>query len=164
MWFASLRGICHFQKLILRLRNKPYIRPVRGGHAPTWESHYSLDFASILMAFSHIFCWLYVTILPEKWHSHDFQSRESQVATRYCLRHFKQKKLQETSTYCVQCRKKWVTFVGSTFVPTSSSLDMDVFFQKIMIKLTKCVPKLLAAWNLVYSVLISEGKIQHLTF
>ena len=36
----------------------------------------------------------------------------------------KKKKIQETSTYCVQCRKKRVTYVGSTVVPTSSSLEI----------------------------------------
>ena len=34
------------------------------------------------------------------------------------------KQQQETSTYCVQYRKKRDTYVGSTIVPTSSSLEM----------------------------------------
>ena len=47
------------------------------------------------------------------------------------LRHLK-KKLQETSTYCVQYRKKWVTYVGSTvcsyFLLTENDLGvMGVF-------------------------------------
>ena len=36
----------------------------------------------------------------------------------------KKKKLQETSAYCVLLRMKRVTYIGSTVIPTSSSLEM----------------------------------------
>ena len=36
----------------------------------------------------------------------------------------KKKKLQETSVYCVLLRMKQVTYIGSTVIPTSSSLEM----------------------------------------
>ena len=45
---------------------------------------------------------VYVAILPEKWWSHDFQSRDSHVATGNRLRHWKKKKntREETGDIC----------------------------------------------------------------
>ena len=36
----------------------------------------------------------------------------------------KKKELKETSAYCVLLRMKRVTYIGSTVIPTSSSLEM----------------------------------------
>ena len=68
------------------------------------------------MAFSDIFCQLYVAFY---WENND----DSHMATRNCVRQNK-KNLQEISTYCVLFRKKQVTYVDSTVVPISSSLEM----------------------------------------
>ena len=57
--------------------------------------------------------------------SNDHQT-SSHLATGNSLRHLKKKKkkLQETIAYCLQFGKKRGTYVGSSVVPTSSSLEM----------------------------------------
>ena len=56
----------------------------------------------------------------------DFQSCDSHVAMGNHLRHLRKKKQkkQETSAYFVFFKKKWVTHIGSTVDPSSSSLEI----------------------------------------
>ena len=48
--------------------------------------------------------------------------RETTIPRHYCVGGYK--KVQETSTYCVLLWMKRVTYIGSTVIPTSSSLEM----------------------------------------
>ena len=80
------------------------------------------------MAFSHIFCRLYVAILPEKWQSHDFQSRGNQEPFKTLKKNIRDQRL----LYAMQKKMGDILrfYFGSYFFLTGNDLGFMGVFQK----------------------------------
>ena len=85
------------------------------------------------------------------------------MATGNHLIHMKKKITRDQHLLCAIQKEKgdirWFYCFAYFFLTGNDLGIMGVFFQKIVIKLTKWMLKFLTAWNSVYTVFISMGKI-----
>ena len=132
------------------------------------RSHYSLNFSSNYMEFSHSLPIVEGHFTGEGMVT--WLERQSRV-NREPFKTKKKKKKKKiykgpapTVYYCEW--NKWRTKILLLFLllPHWKWFGCyGLFSQKIVINLLRCVLKLMAAWYLLFSVVFSGGKIQHLT-